>query len=46
MEQIKNPNVVKFIEHFHDQTYQYIIMEYCAQGDMSKYLKEKQFVPE
>ena len=34
-------NIVKYIDDFIDENYSRIIMEYCSEGDLQKYLKSK-----
>jgi serum/glucocorticoid-regulated kinase 2 len=44
LKEVNHPNIVKFIEKYEDETYIYILLEFCNGGDLSyclsKYLKE------
>ena len=39
----QHPYIIKFIEHFENTNYIFIIMEYCKGGDLIQYYKKKNF---
>lgn len=43
---INHENIVKFIEFFENQYSLYFVLEYCNNGDLGQYLKEKMRIPE
>lgn len=41
MRSLKHPNIVEFIEILKSERKHYIIMEYCAGGDLSQYIRQR-----
>ena len=41
LKKCNHQNIVKYIDDFIDENYSRIIMEYCSEGDLQKYLKSK-----
>ena len=42
LKKCNHQNIVKYIDDFIDENYSRIIMEYCSEGDLQKYLKSQQ----
>jgi serine/threonine protein kinase len=38
---IKNEHLIKLIDVFSDEKYQYVILEFCEDGNFGAYLKKK-----
>ncbi len=34
LRRLSHPNICKYVDHFEDLKYSYLIMEYCNQGDL------------
>lgn len=39
---LKHPSIVDLITFFEDKYYVYLVLEYCENGEMQKYLKKRQ----
>jgi serine/threonine protein kinase len=46
MKLFRHPNLVKLLDHFENNDYIYIVMEFLSGGDMLSYIKEKQVLKE
>lgn len=46
LKQIDHPHIVKMIDFQWDSYYIYIIMEYCAGGDLSRFILTRRMLPE
>lgn len=42
MKQLKSDNVVKLFDVLQDNKYTYIILEFCPDGDLNKFIKKNQ----
>lgn len=43
---LDHPNILKLIEYISDSNYHYLVLPFCANGDLEKYIKEKRGVTE
>ena len=44
MKRIDHPFVIKVVEKYHDKDqYVHLVIEYMPEGDLSRYISEKQF---
>lgn len=43
---LKHPHIVQMLDFTWDSTYVYIIMDYCAGGDLSRYLRKHKYLKE
>ncbi|CAF0742300.1 unnamed protein product [Adineta steineri] len=43
---VKHPNIVELLNRFCDDNYVYLILEYCSNGDLERYLQEKKTLSE
>lgn len=41
LEQLTHPNIIKLLEFHEDEDYFYLILEYCAGGDLSNYIRSE-----
>jgi serine/threonine protein kinase len=39
---LSHPHIIRLLDHFHDETYHYLVLEYCEQGELYAYLQSKQ----
>lgn len=46
LKKLKHPNIVHMHDFAWDSNYIYIIMEYCGNGDLSKYIRAHKVLPE
>ncbi|CAF0883428.1 unnamed protein product [Didymodactylos carnosus] len=46
LKQIKHENIVEMYDFQYDENYIYIVMEYCAGGDLSMFIRSKDQLPE
>ena len=42
LKRCSHQNIVQYVDDFIDENYSRIIMEYCSEGDLNKYLKAQQ----
>ena len=38
---LNHPNIIKFIDYFHENEYVYIILEYAQNGDLFERMRKK-----
>lgn len=38
---LKHPNICELFRYFEDDNFYYLIMEYCAGGELNKYIRQK-----